>query len=203
MLRYAITSRALLPGDESEKQTELLCHARKWAAQGVEFIQLREKDLDAESLAALARRILRVIAEENSHTRLLINSLTDIAVATHAHGVHLTGAAGEMAPHQVRRLYASANLPEPVITISCHSLEDIHRAKRDNVSAILFAPVFEKTIAGKTIVAGVGLSQLQAACSIAAPIPVYALGGVTLANADACMEAGAAGIAGIRLFHRS
>jgi thiamine-phosphate pyrophosphorylase len=46
-----------------------------------------------------------------------------------------------------------------------------------------------------------GLDQLRAACTVAAPTPVYALGGVTLENAPACVEAGAAGIAGIRLFH--
>ena len=45
MLRYAITSRALYPGDEPEKQAALLRQASRWAADGIDFIQLREKDL--------------------------------------------------------------------------------------------------------------------------------------------------------------
>ena len=50
---------------------------------------------------------------------------------------------------------------------------------------------------------GQGIDQLRTACLAASPIPVYALGGVTLENAAACLDAGAAGIAGIRLFHQS
>ena len=66
---------------------------------------------------------------------------------------------------------------------------------------MVFAPVFEK--GGER---GVGLEALRAACraspdaSPAVTLPVLALGGVTLDNAQACLEAGAAGIAGIRLF---
>ena len=167
------------------------------------FIQLREKDLAPAEVAALAREILKAIALAGSSTKLLINSRADIAIATGAHGVHLTASPGELTPAQVRSLYASANLPAPVISISCHTLEDVQRARDDHADAILFAPVFEKVVAGQTITPGQGLDQLRAACLAALPIPVYALGGVTLENAPSCIEAGAAGIAGIRLFHQS
>jgi len=79
----------------------------------------------------------------------------------------------------------------------------VQRARDNHADTILFAPVFEKNIAGETITPGQGLNQLRAACLAASPIPVYALGGVTLENAPACLDAGAAGIAGIRLFHQS
>jgi thiamine-phosphate pyrophosphorylase len=82
-------------------------------------------------------------------------------------------------------------------------LEEVRRARISQADAILFAPIFEKTIAGKIITPGQGIDQLRAACRAASPIPVCALGGVTLENASACLEAGAAGIAGIRVFHRS
>ncbi len=49
MLRYAITSRALFPGDESAKQAELLRHAFHWVRDGFDFIQLREKDLSGDA----------------------------------------------------------------------------------------------------------------------------------------------------------
>ena len=208
MLRYAITSRALYPGNELQRQTSLLREASRWIAEGIDFIQLRVKDLPAASIAALARQILRMIAAANSPTKLLINSRPDIAIATAAHGVHLTGSADELIAAQIRGLYASAKRPAPIITVSCHTLEDIHRARVHGVDAILFAPVFEKIVDGKDsdgqiVTAGQGLNQLRAACLAASPIPVYALGGVTLENAAACLNAGAAGIAGIRLFHQS
>ena len=203
MIRYAITSRALYPGSEQEKQAALLAEASGWIADHIDFIQLREKDLPAASLTAIARKLLQTINLTASPTRLLINSRPDIALAVNAHGVHLSSSPDELTPTQVRVLYASANQPAPIITISCHTLEDIHRARTENVDAILFAPVFEKPFPNQQTLPGQGLDQLRAACLAAAPIPVYALGGITLENAPSCLEAGATGIAGIRLFHSS
>ena len=213
MLRCAITSRALYPGDELQQQAALIREASRWATDGIDLIQLREKDLSAETLAELACEILKAIAQKNSSAKLLINSRLDIAIVTGAHGVHLTAGPEELLPAQVRSLYASANLPQPVVTVSCHTPEDVRRAHQNKADAILFAPVFEKIVASEKILAGdgvlpipiqgQGLGQLHAACVGASPIPVYALGGVTLENASSCIAAGAAGIAGIRLFHRS
>ena len=201
MIRYAITSRALHPGDEQKKQAALLQQAAKWIAEGIDFIQLREKDLPAAVLAQLARRILKIINLAASPTRLLINSRPDIALATRAHGVHLTSGPDELTPAQVRSLFADAHHPTPFITTSCRTLPDVQRARQDQVDAILFSPIFEKPLPDAPSLPGHGLDQLQAACRAASPVPVYALGGVTLENSPSCLEAGAAGIAGIRLFH--
>jgi thiamine-phosphate pyrophosphorylase len=199
MLRYAITSRALFPGDEREKQAALLREVSRWVADGIDFIQLREKDLPAMDIVFLAREMLAIAS--TGSTKILINSRPDIAIATGCHGVHLTAAPGELTAAQVRGIYASADMPEPVVTVSCHTLEDVRRAREDDVDSILFAPVFEKTLGEIGTIRGQGLDYLRAACVAASPIPVYALGGVTLQNAGSCLEAGAVGIAGIRLFH--
>ncbi|MEO8736805.1 MAG: thiamine phosphate synthase, partial [Edaphobacter sp.] len=66
---------------------------------------------------------------------------------------------------------------------------------------ILYGPVFQKSIADRLISPGQGLEALHCACLAAAPIPIYALGGVTPENTPACLQAGATGIAGIRLFY--
>lgn len=203
MLRYAITSRVLYPGDENQRQAALVREASRWAASGIDFIQLREKDLAAAEIAALARKILHAIARVASPTKLLINSRPDIATATGAHGVHLTSDRDELTPAQVRSVYAAANLTPPIVTISCHTLDDMQLAGEARADAILFAPVFEKSLPGGEILQGQGLERLHAACIAASPVPVYALGGVTLQNASACIEAGATGIAGIRIFHAS
>jgi thiamine-phosphate pyrophosphorylase len=201
MFRYAITSRALYAGDEFQRQAALVRQASRWAADGIDIIQLREKDLPGVVVAALAREILEAIAYAASSTKLLINSRADIAVTTGAHGVHLTARPGEITPAEVRSLYASANLEAPIITVSCHTLDDVGRARNNCVDGILFAPVFEKVIEGEIVTPGRGLEALHAACVSASPTPVYAMGGVTLQNAGSCLDAGAAGIAGIRLFH--
>ena len=201
MLRYAITNRTLFPGDEARKQEELLRHAFHWVRDGFDFIQLREKDLPDSAMASLAGQILEAIDSTPSRTRLLINSWVDVAIATGAHGVHLTAAPEEMTPAQVRSLYGSASLPVPIVTVSCHTLEEVERAHANQVDAVLFAPVFEKIVDGSHAIPGRGLERLREACTAAAPIPVFALGGVTRENLSSCLAAGAAGIAGIRLFH--
>ena len=199
MLRYAITSRASFPGDESQKQSSLVRQCARWAAESIDFIQLREKDLPAAALAALGRAILAAIS--GSQTKLLINSRADLALATGAHGVHLTAAPGELTPVQVRQIYSEARRLPPFISVSCHTLDEIKQARANQADAILFAPVFGKSLAGEAVTPAAGLESLREACAAAAPIPVYALGGVTHENAPQCIAAGAAGVSGVRLFH--
>ncbi len=200
MLRYAITNRTLFAGDDAQ-QAALIHQTSLWAANRLDYIQLREKDLPATTLATLARRILANLG--NSGTKLLINSRADVAIAARAHGVHLTAAPGQLTPAQICQLYAAATLPPPVVSISCHTLAEVEQARDHHADIILFSPVFQKSIAGEIVTPGQGLTQLRAACMAAAPIPVCALGGVTTENASACLRAGAAGIAAIRLFHNT
>jgi thiamine-phosphate pyrophosphorylase len=199
VLRYAITQRTLFSGDDLLQQAALVRQTALWAAEGIDFIQLREKDLTPFDLILLTRKILEAISHRP--TRLLINSNPGVAISTAAHGVHLTTAPDQPTPTQIRHRYALANLPDPIITISCHTLAEIEQARTEHPTAILFAPVFEKSISGHFITPGAGLDHLREACNAAAPIPIYALGGVTLENGPQCIAAGATGVAGIRLFH--
>ncbi len=176
----------------------LLLQAARLAEAGVEFFQLREKTLQAGELASLTRAVLAV--SYDSPTRVIVNGRTDVAVATGAHGVHLTSSADELTPVQVRLLYVAAGLPCPIVTVSCHTVEEVARRRTERVDVILFGPVFEKVVAGTPLRSGAGLSMLHEACVAAGATPVLALGGVTPANAALCAEAGARGIAGIRLF---
>jgi thiamine-phosphate pyrophosphorylase len=198
MFRYAITSRTLFPGDDGQQQAAMVEQTARWGWAGVDFVQLREKDLPAAALTRLARAILKTLP---ASTKLLINSRPDIAIAAGAQGVHLTSSVGGLAPEQVRLLFSAASLPAPLISVSCHTLAEVQAARDAKVDAILFAPVFGKSVSGEIVSSGIGLEQLRAACVAAAPAPVFALGGVTVDNTATCLEAGAAGIAGIRLFH--
>jgi thiamine-phosphate pyrophosphorylase len=163
----------------------------------VDFIQLRERDLSARDLEALARQAVAIVRESSTpsgRTRLLINSRTDIAIASQADGVHLRSS--DISPAEVRAVLTSR---ESVIGVSCHTLAEVARAAAEKAGLVLFASVFGKKNAPGFNPAG--LSKLAEACQH--KIPVLALGGVTLENAAACLEAGAAGIAGIRLFQQN
>jgi thiamine-phosphate pyrophosphorylase len=205
-LLYYITDRTQFPGDERTRRLALLAKIAEATHAGVDYIQLREKDLSVRELEILAREAAAAIREnipasnhQSPATRLVINSRTDIALAVAADGVHLRG--DDISPSEVRRIWglcgASALARErPVITVSCHTKADILRAESDGADFAVFAPIFEKKDAYPT-----GLNALREACQ--AKIPIFALGRVTIENAAACMDVGAAGIAAIRLFQEN
>ena len=82
-----------------------------------------------------------------------------------------------------------------IIAVSCHTADEVHLAEAQGADFAVFGPVFEKV--GTPL--RVGLDALHAACQVG-HMPVLALGGVTLENANACVKAGASGVAAIRLF---
>lgn len=207
-LLYYITDRTAFPGDERARRRCLLEKIREAAVAGIDYIQIREKDLPTRDLESLSRDAIRVLAELRTtnpelRTALLINSRTDVALAVGADGVHLRS--DDTSPEDVRKVWqrhdecgagapARANSPRlPLIAVSCHSPEEVVQAAAANATFAVFAPVFEKKKATPA-----GLSLLHEAS--AANIPVLALGGMTLTNAASCLKAGAAGIAAIRLF---
>ena len=206
MLRCAITSGefALAEGNAAEvcarARDRLLDRAQGWAELGVEFVQLREKGLAATELVSLAEAMRAGLREAGGRTKLLVNGPASVAVEAGADGVHLTSRMGEQTAAEVRQVFAAAGAGEPMVSASCHTLADVRQAVGQDVDLILFGPVFEKRVAEEVVVAGVGLERLREACAAAGGIPVLALGGVTWANAGRCVEAGAAGVAGIRLF---
>lgn len=200
MLRCAITDGTAVGFVNATQIDRLQDQVRRWAADGIDFIQLREKGVDAGGLLTLAEAVMQTLQAMQAPAKLLINARADVAVAARAHGVHLTADHDELTPQQVRSLFVHARLPSPIVSVSCHTPADIAGARHHAANFILFGPVFEKRVDGEVAANGVGLEALSLACAIAQPVPVLALGGITEANAEECLHAGAAGIAGIRLF---
>jgi thiamine-phosphate pyrophosphorylase len=188
LLLYYITDRAQFAGEEKARWGRLLEKIQEAGAAGVDFIQLREKDLSGRKLEKLSREALQVLA--NTSTRLLINSRSDIALACGAHGVHLRSE--DVSVADARRIAAAAS--NWLVFVSCHSEEDLAHAQGADFA--VFGPVFQKRGAQPA-----GIAKLRAACQHG--LPVIALGGVTVTNARYCVEAGAAGVAGIRLFQEN
>jgi len=205
-LLYYVTDRTAFPGDEFSCRRGLIEKIGEAARAGVDYIQLREKDLSTRDLELLAKEAVSAIRRErlssgNSEpsTALLINSRTDVALAVQAGGVHLRS--DDVSPEDVRITWTRCGAGSarqnpargPIVAVSCHTPAEVVEAAASGATFTVFGPVFEKTNAQP-----VGLNLLREACL--ANIPVLALGGITLENASSCLAAGAAGIAAISLF---
>ena len=177
MKRYYITDRKAVGGF-----APLLEVIRDQMHLGVDYVQIREKDISARelfefTLAVMELRALQVRAR--LPTKVLVNSRADVAKATGADGVHLPADA----PAQT--------LPGLIVARSCHTLREIEAGSAD---IFTFGPVFRSPSKAPPV----GVDALAAACKLGKP--VFALGGITWDNAAQCVQAGAEGIAGIRLF---
>jgi thiamine-phosphate pyrophosphorylase len=195
-----ITDRRQLPGDPIEQRRRLLDTVGAAAHAGIDLIQLREKDLTANALEELALEVVAVI--QGTPAKLLVNSRLDVAIAAGAQGVHLRSDEGELTASEARVVLHKAGCASALITASCHSLGEVAFAEAHGADFAVLGPVFQKE--GAQVASGLAL--LKAASSrVVSPgsrMAVLALGGITLQNARLCAEAGADGIAAIRLFQQ-
>lgn len=186
-LFYYITDRHQLPsGSLSALQSKI----RRVISWGVDFVQLREKDLSDRDLLRLTQGAMQ--CARGSRCKILVNSRVDIAVAGGADGVHLPCSGLEVLN------WKSKLPPDLIFGASAHSLREARRAAAAGAHYILLGPVFptpSKMSYGEPL----GLSRFRQVCS-ALRLTVFGLGGIRPENIRAVMNAGASGIAGIRLF---
>jgi len=165
--------------------TDSLEVAARNAREGVEMIQIRAKELSGRALTELVHAAVALDGPP-----ILVNTRTDVALACGAQGVHLP--ANCIAPSTIRRIAPRGFL----IGVSCHILAELRAAQSEGADFAVFGPSFASPT--KDVVPK-GLDALRQAAS-SVRLPIYALGGVTAENAQSCIQAGAAGIAGISLF---
>lgn len=180
MIRCLITD-----GKFAEDPERWMAHLEYWIGEGVDLVQIRERGLGPRDLAQLTRKVLNI--PNSRGAKILINDRADVALACGAHGVHLRD--GSPDPQEFRR-------PGFLVTAACHRVEDAVRT--EGADYVLLAPIFpalSKT-ENKPVLGPEAIRQFVNRSRT----PVLALGGITPENAQTCIDAGAAGVAGITLF---
>ena len=205
LLCYVTDRHALPIANPAGSLAALTQKIEEVVAAGIDWVQIREKDLSARELASLTRQTLTMAgkysAKRSPVVRVLVNDRLDVAIAERAGGVHLGERSLPVA--EAKRLLASAAHGKMVdesflVGVSCHSLDAAQAAERDGADYIFFGPIF-RTPSKESFGAPQGIARLRQVCR-EVPIPVFAIGGITLETVSACFAAGSSGIAAIRLF---
>jgi thiamine-phosphate pyrophosphorylase len=176
-----VSDRQRLPG------LDLRAVAAAAARAGVDFIQVREKDLPDGALARLLRAVMDAVA--GTRTRVLVNGRPDVAELAGAHGVQLPEEGLPVA--EVKRSF-----PRLIVGASRHSIEGARRAEVDGADFVLLGPVFATPGKGQPALGLVALAEAARALRV----PVHAIGGVSAETAGSACRAGARGLAAIRPF---
>jgi thiamine-phosphate pyrophosphorylase len=198
-----VTDRHSLPADRvaaADPFAPILERIDAYAAAGIDWIQIREKDLDGPQCSGLTSRAIRSAASHHrkreSLTAVVVNHHVSVAITSQAFGVHLTENSVTVADAiETAAAYGRKDL---WVGKSCHSLEGAQAAEREGAYYLFFGPVFP-TPSKASFGPAQGLDRLAEVCRSVA-IPVLAIGGVTLENIPDCLASGASGIAAIRLF---
>ena len=201
LLCYVTDGHSLFSAGARTSPKTLLLKIEAAAAAGVDWIQIREKELLGRDCALLTQeslqRAAKSAASNSAPLRIVVNDRLDVALSERAGGVHL-GEKSLPLLEAKRLVNAVAGDEDFLIGVSCHSLEAARSAGSDGADYLFFGPVFATPLKAG-FGAPQGLERLAEVCQ-AVSIPVLAIGGITLANASDCLAAGASGIAAIRLF---
>lgn len=175
---YAIVDTASL-GTHS-----LLDFVKELLAGGVALIQYRNKTESAREMLEDARSLRRLAGER---ARLILNDRTDLALAADCAGVHL---GQEDLSAEGARTVAGERL---MIGVSCHNVEQVKAADAGPADYLAIGPIFTTTSKARPDPV-VGLAGLREARS-ATRKPLVAIGGITRANCQSVIEAGADSVA--------
>jgi thiamine-phosphate pyrophosphorylase len=176
-------------GAASEEWPDLLARqVEAAAAAGVDYIQVREPDLEARQLTTLVRELMR--RTSGSSTRILVNDRIDVAMAAGASGVHLKETS--VMPDQARQI-------TPVgFIISC-SVHSIAAAIARKSADLLIAGTVLST-ASKPSVDYLNKTGLETIVKAVAGQSVLGIGGLNLSSVPLVAASSAAGMAAIGAF---
>ncbi len=152
---------------------------------GVGLVQLRDRSASAAELLARAAALRRLLPE----TLLLVNDRVDVARVAAADGIQL--GRGSLPVPAVRHLLG----PGALIGRSVHSVAEARAAEAEGADFLIVGTIYPTATHPDRTPEGPMLLQAVAA---AVPLPLYAVGGISPANAGECTRHGAHGVAVIR-----
>ena len=154
----------------------------------IDFVQIREPDLDARPLTSLVRSLAGKLG--GGKTRILVNDRLDVAIAAGASGVHLKETS--IAPELARRLVPSGF----VVASAVHTpFTATARHGADFLIAGTVLPTVSKSAADY-----LGWKGLEEVVGAAKGTPVLGIGGLDLASIPSLAATGAAGLAAVGAF---
>lgn len=201
ILCYVTDRQNLSRSPSADVRGALVENIAAQVSAGIDWVQIREKDLTAREISEITRDTLRSAATfagaGHPIPKIVVNDRLDVALAQGADGVHL-GESG-LPVKDARALIDRWTVRKDfLVGVSCHSGEAVRSAASAGADYVFFGPVFA-TPSKAEFGSPQGTELLQKVCR-SVTIPVIAIGGITLENAAKCLAAGAAGIAAIRMF---
>lgn len=182
----SLESRLLLVTDRQQTKGRPLVSVLAQALKaGRPSIQLRERDLCAKELLALADEIQQLTGPRG--VQLVINDRLDVALSLEGAGVHLRS--NSLPVSVARRLIG----PRRVLGASVHSVKEAVEADAGGADYIVLGPIYD-TPSKQRYGPPLGLSALEGAAR-AVRVPIVGIGGVTAARARDMRLAGAFGVA--------
>ena len=158
-------------------------HCEALLRAGAELIQIRAKKLSNGELIDLLSACLALRDRVNRGAKIIVNDYPEACAAASADGVHL--GQGDSSAKIARELLGS----EAIIGLSTHSLAQIRQAPQGYLNYLAFGPIFtSSTKSGHAD--PVGLDQLRLAAA-STELPLVAIGGIDLENAQSVFSAGA------------
>lgn len=175
-------------------QAAFLKALEKALQQGLQLLQVREKQLNLSQLSALLKQLQALC--QGYPVKLVVNSGLAIApsqllplASDMGCGVHLTS------QHLMQAEYLPDAPRSQLCGASCHNAEQLAQAYRLGLDYALLSPV--KATLSHTDASPLGWQQFSQLIQHT-PIPIYALGGLQAQDISAAWQAGAHGIAMMR-----
>jgi thiamine-phosphate pyrophosphorylase len=169
------------------------------AAGGATVVQLRDKVNDTTRMVEQARALKAVLAPFG--VPLIVNDRVDVALAAEADGVHV--GQEDMAVEEARRMLG----PAPFIGLSIRTVEQAAAAPLALLDYVGIGGVYGTTskTSGKSPIGVHGLRRvIQVLRARIGNFPTCGIAGITAANAEPVIAAGADGVSVISaLSHRS
>jgi thiamine-phosphate pyrophosphorylase len=160
--------------------------ARAFLDGGARVLQVRAKELASGPFLELCERLVALAGGYSAS--VIVNDRVDVARLSGADGVHV--GQEDLPPAAARSQLG----PEAVVGFSTHSVAQVEAALLEPVTYIAVGPVFG-TSTKDTGYGAVGLDLVSTASGLAGPLPVVAIGGITLDNARSAIDAGASAVA--------